>query len=118
MQLRIDTTHANVLGLGHAEVYTHLPFGDEGIEITCLKTNCLEDGTLVAMVNSNLAARRKQCAAYAGNWSHEYKCLRQTFEYTLFRNDMGEVYDIVCRIDENEAITVDFQIVKLCKNGN
>lgn len=106
----------NILELGQVDLYTRLPFGDERIEITCEKTNCLEYGTLDATVNANPATRR-DCLAYLGNWTFdESKCLSQKFDYTLYRNDMSGVYEFVCKIRENPEDFVSYRITKLCKS--
>lgn len=115
MQIRIDTLHSNILEIGQIEIYTRLPFGNEPINITCQKINCIEDGALTAEVNSNLATEVGQCVAYAGNWSSTIKCATQKFTYTLFRNDMSGVYDISCRLIGGSMEYVNYRIIKLCK---
>lgn len=119
IQLKLETTNVETLELGKLKILTRLPYGSERIRITCTKINCNENGILSACINGLKVNKSEPCLLYASNeQNNEFKCLSQTFEYTLSTQHEISSYEIECRLlqsnDDNLADSISFNLQRLC----
>jgi hypothetical protein len=116
IQLKLETSNNNFLELGKLSIYSHFPFGDEPIKITCSKLNCQEDGLLEARVNGIVANKYGPCLSYFPTSIDDFKCLSQAFQFTLINDTNIAFYEIECRYRETanlDAVKID--LIRLSK---